>query len=231
MKVKVVKLQYCIKNILKLENQSISEMKKTIEQELKRGKVYIASMNMRGKWAEKPENTVIINVTSMQAKDSKNRRDFSPMTATNYRGFYNFEAFWQSGKVYKDIPVEKYKSFWKNIKEPKRRYPGSKGKKVLYSKWDDEKLDYIESRKKVYIPLYYEMIKDREMTLYWKKIVEEGQDVIIYDFDGPRLDDGSVTYHEVTLDFVKEKVNDPKFPFGHGYIVASIFAGINPKSI
>ena len=63
MKVKVVKLQYCIKNILKLENQS----------------------------------------------------------ATNYRGFYNFEAFWQSGKVYKDIPVEKYKRTKKTL-----------GKKVLY---------------------------------------------------------------------------------------------------
>ena len=90
MKVKVVKLKYCIENILKLKEQSVSKMKRIIEQELKRGKVYIASMNMRGKWAEKPENTTIINVTSMQAKDSKNRRDFSPMTEYNYRGFYNF---------------------------------------------------------------------------------------------------------------------------------------------
>ena len=231
MKVKLVKLKYCIENILKLKEQSISEMKSIIEQELKRGKVYIASMNMRGKWAEKPENTTIINVTSMQGKDNKNRRDFSPMTEYNYRGFYNFEAFWQSGKVYEGIPVEKTIKFWKSIKEPKRRYPGSKGKKVLYAKWDDEKFNYIESRKKVYIPLYYEMIKDREMTLYWKKKVEEGKDVIIYDFDGPRLDDGSVTCHKVTLDFVKEKLNDPKFPFGHGYIIASIFAGIDPKLI
>ena len=33
------------------------------------------------------------------------------------------------------------------------------------------------------------------------------------------------------VDFVKEKLNDPKFPFGHGYIIASIFAGIDPKLI
>ena len=60
MRVKLVKLKYCIENILHIKEQSISEMKSIIEQELKRGKVYIASMNMRGKWAEKPENTTII---------------------------------------------------------------------------------------------------------------------------------------------------------------------------
>ncbi len=37
------------------------------------GKVYIASMNMRGYWAKKPENTIPINVTSMQSILSTSR--------------------------------------------------------------------------------------------------------------------------------------------------------------
>lgn len=45
-----------------------------------RGKVFIAAMNMRGSWAMRPEGTMILNVTSMQKKDSTERRDLSPMS-------------------------------------------------------------------------------------------------------------------------------------------------------
>ena len=63
------------------------------------GKIYIASMNMRGKWSEPcVKNTIKINVTSAQAKTNKNRIDFSPMTEINngYKGYWNFESYWQS---------------------------------------------------------------------------------------------------------------------------------------
>ena len=45
-----------------------------------KGKVYIASMNMRGAWAIRPSGTTVLNVTSMQRKDKIERRDFSPMS-------------------------------------------------------------------------------------------------------------------------------------------------------
>ena len=44
------------------------------------GKVYLASMNLRGEWAKAPEGATKVNVTSAQGLSSKNRRDFSPMT-------------------------------------------------------------------------------------------------------------------------------------------------------
>jgi hypothetical protein len=43
-----------------------------------------------------------------------------------------------------------------------------------------------------------------------EKKVESGKDIVVYDFDGPRLKGGKVTC---------EKINDPAFPFSHGYIV------------
>merc|ERR1711865_411543 len=112
------------------------------------GNIYIASMNMRGKWAEPIlEKSIKINVTSAQAKASKNRLDFSPMTqiVNGYKKYWNFESYWQSGKVYEDIPIEKTKKWWKELKKPKRRFPNSKGKKVLYALFDgnNEKMDYI----------------------------------------------------------------------------------------
>ena len=172
-------------------------------------------MNLRGKRALAPERTISLNVTSAQ-QHNKNRRDFSPMTESNFRGYYNFEAYWQSGKVFEGISEAVTKKFWKNITEPKRRYPGSKGKRVLYAQWIDnsvKEMDYITSRKKVYVPLYYEMMKDTEMALYWKKRVDEGENIVIYDFDGPRLSDGDVTCIQVNEKILQQKINDTRFPF------------------
>jgi hypothetical protein len=199
------------------------------------GKIYIASMNMNmsGKFAEPIlKNSIRINVTSAQAKASKNRLDFSPMTeiVNGYKGYWNFESYWQSGKVFEDVPIEKSKKWWRELKEPKRRFPKSKDKKVLYAVFDgnDEKMDYITSRKKVYVPEYYELIKNREMTIHWRKMLKEGHNLIIYDFDGPRTKNGDVDCLEVTRELLIEKINDGRFPFGHGYIVAGSICGINP---
>lgn len=198
------------------------------------GKVFIASMNLRGEWASAPAGTVKVNVTSAQGLTNKNRRDFSPMTHIEggYEGFWNFEAFWQSGKVFEGIEEKKVKTFWRKISEPKRRYPGSKGKKVLYARFEhepEEKMDYVTSRKKVYIPRYFDLMKNREMSLYWKKQVEEGKDIVVYDFDGPRNMDGGVRCEEVTKELLIEKSNDTRFPFGHGYIVAAWLKGMCPE--
>jgi hypothetical protein len=77
------------------------------------GKVFIASMNLRGAWAPAPADTTKVNVTSAQGLANKNRRDFSPMTQIEggYEGFWNFEAFWQSGKVFEGISEQKVKTF------------------------------------------------------------------------------------------------------------------------
>jgi len=195
------------------------------------GKVYIASMNLRGSWAKAPENSIKLNVTSAQATANKNRRDFSPMTFLDggYEGFGNFEAFWQSGKVFEDVDPKKVETFWKKVNietGPKRRYPGSKNKKVLYALFNNEKMDYVTSRKKVYVPRYHELMKEKEMALEWREKISKGKDVVVYDFDGPRELDGSVTCVEVTVDLLKEKINDTRFPFGHGYVVAAFLKNI-----
>ena len=200
------------------------------------GRIFIASMNMRGKWAEPLGETPIkINVTSAQSKTSQNRLAFSPMTPIEggYKGYWNFESYWQSGKVFENIPIEKTKKWWRELEAPKRRYPNSKGKKVLYAMFDgnDEQMDYVTSRKKVYVPEYYEIIKDRERIAHWKKHLEEGLDLVVYDFDGPRLDDGSVTCMELTTELMIDKINNTQFPFGHGYIVAGCIAGIFTRRI
>ena len=34
------------------------------------------------------------------------------------------------------------------------------------------------------------------------------------------------TVNEITLEFIKDKINDLTYPFGHGYIVTATIAGI-----
>ena len=110
---------------------------------------------MRGKHAESPAGCIRVNVTSAQATLNKNRRDFSPMTPVvgGYKGFWNFEHYWQSGKVIDGLNHVKTTAWWKAQTAPHRRYPKSKGMKVLYATWDGkEKMDYVTSRKKYMYP-------------------------------------------------------------------------------
>lgn len=196
------------------------------------GNVYVAAMNLRGKRAPKPEGATSVNATSCQRKDNKDRRDFSPMTEIDgrYKNYWNFESYWQSGKVFEGIPHNISQTWWKQVKIPKRRYPKGKGKQVLYARFDhiNEDLPYVESRKRVYVPEYYNMIKDREQTQYWRRKVLEGNDIVVYDMDGPRTEDGEPITLPVTLDMLKDKIEYTRFPFGHGYVVAATFAGITP---
>ena len=201
--------------------------------EVKRGKVHIASMNLRGeRGVPLVVNSAKLNVTSAQRTLSLDRRDFSPMTPVEggYKGYWNFESWWQSGKIFEGIDEKTVKNWWKSQKEPKRRYPKGKGKKILCARFegyeDRGDIDYVRSRKDIYVKEYYSLIKDRERTMYWKKMVDEGQDVTIYDFDGPRNEDGSVTCLELNIELLREKIEDIKFPFGHGYVVGCILAGI-----
>ena len=199
--------------------------------------VYIASMNMRGKWATAPEGCKKINATSSQAKNSRYRVLFSPMTPliNQYKGFCCFENYWQSGKRYKGIEdVDKQMEWWKKQPSGKRRYPPGKGKQIMYAEYPGfGPLDYITSRKLVYVPEYYNLMISRDTST---NIIQElhnravkGECLAIYDFDGPRNPDKTPTIKKLTLELLKEKLNDPRFPFGHGYIVAAAIAGYSPE--
>ena len=202
--------------------------------EINKGKIYIASMNLRGARAVPIDaNSVKLNVTSAQRTLSLDRRDFSPMTPIEggYKGYWNYESRWQSGKIFEGIDEKVVKDWWKAQKEPKRRYPKGKGKTILCARFEGYEdigdMDYVTARKSVYVKEYYDLIKDRERTLYWKKLLEDGQSITIYYFDGPRTEDKGVTCLELNEDLLRDKINDLKFPFGHGYIVGMILSGID----
>ena len=206
----------------------------------KAGRVYLGTKSRSTSWSERPDPSIrVVDVTSAQASDSIRRRNFSPFTEIEggYKGYFNFEHYWQSGKVFKGIPEERTKAWWKEQKEPKRRYPGSEKLEVLYSSWPDqtpfheanEHMDWVTSRKKVYVPEYFDLIKDRESTIELKAAVEQGQDIMVYDYDGPKGANGVPMTIEITPETLKQKIEDTSAAFGHGYIVAAWLKGISPE--
>lgn len=198
-------------------------------------KVYIASKNFKGKWAERPKGAVVVDVTSAQAKGSANRIAFSPMNMKQYTDphegeFPNFEAYWQSIKVIENVPHAPAKQWWKSIDKPKRRHPKMKKNRVMHAehaRYPGRMFGYVESRKKVYVPDYFDMIKDNSHLLHLRE-KHKGQCVVVYDFDGPRHDDGTPAIEEVTVAMLRRKINEERVPFGHGFVVAAALANITP---
>jgi len=195
--------------------------------------VYIASMNLRGVWATCPEGTTRVNVTSAQRKNNKFRLAFSPMTpiVNKYKEYYCFENYWQSGKRYPDISSNTITDWWKKQTKGKRRFPDGKNKNVLYAKFPhiNDNLGYIDSRKQVYVPEYYNLIKDNSVLTDLQNRLTSGESFTVYDFDGIRDNNGNPTSAEVNLELLQEKILDTRTPFGHGYVVAAAILDINPE--
>ena len=210
--------------------------------------VHVAAKNMRGAWADCShlKNPYKVDVTSAQAKASPFRVAFSPMhmglpyVCPDEGTFPNFEAYWQSLKVLDTHahPGEdkKHKDFWKTIKKATRRHPALRAKhaaRVLgakHKRFPGELMGYVESRKKVYVPDYYNMIKDKDESEKLRIIGDASRTpIVVYDFDGPRDAKGNPVCEKVTVDMLRERINDESKPFGHGFVVAAMIAGIGPE--
>jgi len=97
-----------------------------------------------------------------------------------------------------------------------------------------EQLDYIEARKKVYAPLYIEMVRKQEQYAELLDMLKKGKKLLVIEVDMPHQED--LEYYKEkygvndtfivkdTMECTKKNIdimlNDPKHPFGHGYCLA-----------
>ena len=223
--------------------------KKAAEQE---GKVFVISKNMRGPWAnwrakqeELGAKIVLLDVTSAS---TTHRNDFSPMylgkgmgkgkgKSQHHQGkMCCFENWWQSGKLYQGLASsgdrKEQLAWWRKQVKGKRRYPRGKGRRVLGATWKeygDKVFEYVPSRQQVYIPEYWELVRNKRKLSAFRKMVQEGVHVGVVDFDGPRGTNGEPLIEEVSLDLIADKVQDLTFPFGHCYVVAAGLKGWTPS--
>lgn len=140
----------------------------------------------------------------------------------------NMENAWQFTKVYTEhvtMGGDAHESYWKWAKEGwaseiAHRYPMGKGRKPLFSLWkvngELKKLDYVEARKRIYIPLYYSAVKDtdafKRLQEKYNELSKEGKDLYLVDFDAYRHKQSDMTYREV--------INNPNKKMGHAFVLA-----------
>lgn len=101
--------------------------------------------------------------------------------------------------------------------DPKpHRYPMGKGVKPEYSYWDGEHLSYIESRKKIYIPLYSSTVRD---TPAFSRLAELAmvQDVYLWDYDG-------YNHRELNMD-LNDVLDCGHRRCGHAFVLMAMLEG------
>lgn len=168
-----------------------------------------------------------INTTSSSKTWSKGLSPFYLGPVKLYKDFkaLNVENGWQYSKLYSEYadkdgnPTEDYfdwakkgwNSTWAN------RHPMGKGKKPLYSIWDGEVLEYTEARKKIYIPIYAKAVVKSYAYKKLKEMYDNGEDIVLWDFDGYDYKALGMTLDEV--------INHPIKKMGHAFVIVALLMG------
>lgn len=175
-----------------------------------------------------PENSIIINTTT-SSKDWS--RGLSPMVlgpVQDWQGrkCLKLENLWQFSKVYEFHTNSKgeitprwnlwnrrgYASKWAH------RYPVGKRYKPVYSWWNNQKLDYIEARKQIYIPQYKHAVIQtqafQELMLLYYQCQTLNTDIYLFDYDGYN--------HRLLGMTLEDVVNCKERKMGHAFVLLGI---------
>lgn len=95
-------------------------------------------------------------------------------------------------------------------------------------------LDYVQSRKVIYLPIYSRLAKQTKEYQELKQRLNNGENLLIVEVDGPHQE--SLDYYQqkyqvdntfivgdtmlITPENIEIMLNDTKHPFGHGYCLA-----------
>jgi hypothetical protein len=93
------------------------------------------------------------------------------------------------------------------------------------------RLNYIDSRKQIYLPVYTNLVKNKES---FKKLKDSNDNLFIIEVDGPKsesneyyknkygIDMGISSNNDIDVSHKKISIllNDEKHPFGHGFCLA-----------
>lgn len=131
-----------------------------------------------------------------------------------------FENAWQFAKLYPEHadtngePTSQYWTWAQNgwNSNTAFRYPAGKGRKPLCSLWNGHRLNYIEARKQIYIPLYQESVKRTTAYQTLERLYRERGRLTLFDFDG-------YDHHQLSMS-LKDVINCPTRICGHAFVLA-----------
>lgn len=175
------------------------------------------------------QDSIVIDTTSGSGRWS----GLSPfvLNASRY-GSKNFENLWQYSKVYPEFldsdgnvdrgKWEEWRYYGFNS-EKAHRYPMGKGKIPCFSLWNGKRLGYIDARKKIYIPIYMELVAETDsfeqlrQVYHNSRISIEQPDLILLDYDA---------YDHAALGItLRDVANNPNKKCGHAFALLSMLTG------
>ncbi len=136
----------------------------------------------------------------------------------------NMENLWQFSKVYKQFTTpdgDPNLAYWDWacrgwLDRKAHRYPMGKGAKPEYSFWNGERLNYIDARKRIYVPQYAAAVVASEGWTILQRLADESP-IVLWDFDGCN--------YRATGRTLTELLNDPSKPFGHSLVLCALLTG------
>ncbi len=218
------------------------------------------------------DERIIIDCTSRCKKYSKDLSPFylGPVSGPDGAIAFTMETFYQCGKVYphhddngnpnndyfnwrKEMYNKKVGELSKkDLRHPQQKY-GYTQKDCLYFPWYDketnkyEKLNYVDSRKKVYIVEYAKLVSKTTTYKMIKSLIESGKKIALVDFDGfnyysreamtnlynsylnmcKKENVKSTLSKEdyISLKTMKDVVNCPFMPVRHGFTIKALLQG------
>lgn len=171
---------------------------------------------------DKREATAI-NTTSHSAEDwSSGLSPFKlgPVPLYDNHTAQIFENAWQFAKLYPehaDSRGEPTPAYWTWAKrgwnsQRAYRYPLGKGRRLLCSLWNGQRLDYIAARKQIYLPLYQAAVAHTPAYQRLEATYRRNRSITLFDFDG---------YDHTSLNMtLADVVNCPTRICGHSFILA-----------
>lgn len=85
--------------------------------------------------------------------------------------------------------------------------------------FEGEVLDYISARKKIYLPFYQFLVRQKPAYQQLLNLVRSGKNIMLVEPDGPNVR----TYPEgrvMNFELLEQLINDPSQIYGHGYALA-----------
>lgn len=187
-------------------------------------------------WVNNPYNCLEVSTVSSSGK----YRELSPFVLTIPCGLTNtegklfnsiiFENLWQYSKVYKEYLVDDViQPVWFQWRingwadKRAHRYPLGKGRKPEFSYWDDERLNYIEARKKIYAAIYAENVTITTSYALLKGLYLECGEITLKDYD-------AYDHLKMGMSLVNV-INNPNRIMGHAFVLAMLLEGVLDECI
>jgi len=178
--------------------------------------------------APAPPDATVIDTTSRAAGWSKELSPFYLGPVDLYAGHkaMRVESGWQFSKLFAEHadnqanPTEAYwawaKAGWASYRA--QRYPMGKGRTPICSIWEGRKLDYIEARKQIYIPLYWRAVCESRAWLALVHLARRSPVLALRSFD-------VYDYRKLGMTLV-DVVNNQDKKMGHGFVLGMMLDAI-----